>query len=157
MSMDVNVKLAGFNRIDFDRKKVRAWIRKAAGEVRKEARLMVSRRGTSARGEYPGKQRGLLQRSIRVRLARMSDQGGLWAWVGPTKIAGMKDFYPAILVRGVTGRQRTKGHKKQAAPTSGKYRIDPRGNYMEEALKRRQSGLRNQARDALRDALKARA
>lgn len=156
MSMEVNCKLVGFNRIDFDRRKVRAWIRKAAGEVRKEARALVARRGNSAGGEYPGKQHGLLQRSIRVRLARMSDQGGLWGWVGPVKVAGMKDFYPAILVRGVTGRPRTKGHKKQAAPAPGKWRIEPRGNYMQDALEKRQAGLRTQARDALRDALKAR-
>lgn len=157
MSMEVNVKLVGFNRIDFDRRKVRAWIRKAAGEVRKEARGLVARRGTSNGSEYPGKQHGLLQRSIRVRLARVSEQGGLWGWVGPVKIAGMKDFYPAILVHGVKkGRPRLKSHKKHTEVSTAKWRIEPRGNYMQDALEKRQAGLRTQARDALRDALKGR-
>jgi hypothetical protein len=65
--------------------------------------------------------------------------------IEPQKTADMKDFYPAYLWYGVRrGAKRGKSHKKQEA--TGAWRIEPRENYMVDAL--------NNSKDAVRSILK---
>ncbi|GEM_PF-6982921 len=155
MTLDVHVALSGYSEIDFDGKRVRSAIRKEAGEVRKNARRLIARKAVSNPGEYPGKMTGLMQRAIKVLMARRrGGSGGLWAAIGPVKVEGMSDFYPAILAAGVTGKPRTKGHKTQAK--NGIWRIAPRKSPMPDALKAREAATRVALRDAMIDALVAR-
>lgn len=60
----------GFRNIDYDPRALRKPLRAAGNEVRKIARMLIARRAVSEAGQYPGKQTGRMQRSIRVRLSR---------------------------------------------------------------------------------------
>lgn len=148
--LDVHVKLKGFSRIDFDRSKIRKALRKEGRGVRKEARRLVARRAISGAGQYPGRQSGALQRSIRVKVSRP----GFLVVIRPYKTAEMgKDFYPAFLHYGVRRRRiasLAKRHRKQPA---GPYRLAPRDNYMIDALESRKSTARTALKSALQDAL----
>lgn len=99
---------------------------------------MVARRAISEPGDYPGKQRGFLQRSI--GLVRPRNRDGYWIKVEPTT-AGIKKsgriYYPAVLHYG-----------------SKKRGIEPRANYMTDALDARRDQLREQLAAALQEALK---
>lgn len=147
--VDVNVRMEGFDRIDFDMPVVRKGLTAAGKLTKAEARRLVARRAISGRGEFPGKQSGMLMRSITT-----ISRGPNWIKIGPTRIAGMDVFYPAFLYYGVTGRDRRKDHKAQ--PKDGKWRIAPRGNYMAEALRRKRDSVRAVLKAALMDALKPR-
>lgn len=121
--------------IDYDRKKMRAALVRGAGTVRKEARRLLSRRAVSRPGEMPGRKSGGLWRAIGV--VSKGSKGG-WLKVGPKSIRG-RTFYPAFLFYG-----------------SKKTGLEPRGNYMEEALQNKATSVRAEAREALRGALIAR-
>ena len=71
----------GFRNIDYDPRALRKPLRAAGNEVRKMARTLIARRAVSEAGQYPGKQTGRMQRSIRVRLSR----SGYAAMVSPSK------------------------------------------------------------------------
>lgn len=144
---ETNVTIEGHSRIDFDRKKIRKAMRSLGADVRKEARRLVARRAISGAGEYPGRQTGRLMRSIKARVSR----SGFLVRVAPTKTSEMKDFYPAFLGYGVTGRARRKDHKAQVK--DGRWKVAPRGNYMTDALEHRSANVRNVLRAALQDAL----
>lgn len=147
MSLIIHETITGHQRIDFDKKQVRKAMRKFGAEIRKDARRRVARRGVSGPGDNPGRDSGELYRSIKVRVSR----SGFLARISPEKTAGMKEFYPAFLHYGVTGKPRRKDHREQ--PKDGKWRIAPRANYMTDALEARSdsicTGLRNMLQDAL--------
>lgn len=130
--LEVNVGLDFHKVIDYDRKKMRAALVRGAGTVRKEARRLLSRRAVSRPGEVPGRQSGDLWRAIGV--VSRGSKGG-WVKVGPKSIRG-RFFYPAILFYG-----------------SRKTGLEPRANYMEEALENKAPSVRAEAREALRGAL----
>lgn len=136
--MYAHVDVEGHSKIDFDKRLVRKALVKAGGQVRAEARRMVARRAISEPGDYPGKQRGFLQRSI--GLVRPRNRDGYWIKVEPTT-AGIKKsgriYYPAVLHYG-----------------SKKRGIEPRANYMTDALDARRDQLREQLAAALQEALK---
>lgn len=138
-AIELNVRIEGHTKLDFDKKVVRKALRKGGGEVRKVARRLVARRAISAPGEHPGKDTGLLQRSIGIHMAKR----GLWLRVEPRyevfKKAGVM-YYPAILYY---------GSKKQG--------IEPRGNYMTEALNQRRANVRTALRAAMEGAIVPRA
>lgn len=166
---DLNVRLDGFTRIDFERKKIRKALRQAGREIQKEARRLVSRRAISNPGEYPGKITGALQRSIQVRLSK----SGFLVRVAPyNKTNAMKVFYPALLYYGTKGL----GGIGKLAPGEGKgksnrrargdraalvserksntnYIVAPRGNYMADALESRRESARKVVFNALQDSL----
>lgn len=130
---EVNVKIDGFSRIDFDTRKVRAGMRFIGRDMQREARKLVSRRAVSKPGEIPGRDSGATQRSIRYRVSRP----GFLVRIAPFKTADMgKDFYPAFLHYG-----------------SEKNNLKPRENYMVKALENRADNTRNVLRRALEDAL----
>lgn len=129
---EVNVKLGGFSRIDFDKKKIRKTMRTLGRDVQKEARRLVARRAISGAGEYPGRQTGRLWRAIKYKVSKP----GFLVKIMPAKTADMKDYYPAFLLYG-----------------SKKRDLAPRKNYMTDALENRRSVARGALRNALKDSL----
>lgn len=150
MSLIVHETITGHSRIDFDKKLVRKAMRKFGADIRKDARRRVARRAVSGSGDYPGRATGELWRSIKVRVSKP----GFLVRISPEKTAAMKEFYPAFLHYGVTGRPRRKDHKEQ--PKDGKWRVAPRGNYMTDSLQARSDTIRAGLRSMLMDALKPR-
>lgn len=130
--LEVQVGLEFHKTIDYDRKAMRAALVRGAGAVRKEARKILGRRAVSKPGEAPGRQSGALWRSIGI--VSRGSKGG-WVKVGPKSTSG-KLFYPAFLFYG--------------SKSTG---LAPRANYMELALEKKASAVREEARDALRRAL----
>ncbi|WP_147375762.1 hypothetical protein [Noviherbaspirillum cavernae] len=170
---EVNVTLAGHSRIDFDRKRVRKALRTEAQAVRKIARRLVARRAISEPGEFPGKDSGALQRSIKFKIL---SRHGFAVRVAPYKTAEMgKDFYPAYLWYGTRGlgrierlapgegvgrsNRRRRGERAAlvaARAEKGNYVVAPRKNYMTAALDARREAAQTGIREALKDALKPR-
>lgn len=137
---EVNVKLFGFSRIDYDKKPIRKTLRQQIALVRDEARSLVSGGSPSSPGEYPGRRSGVLQRAIKSKVLR----SGLAAVARPEKTARMgKDFYPAFLVHGVKER-------KGKALSPG---LKPRKDPMPDALERRTAPATEAIRLALETAL----
>lgn len=130
----VSSTLVGHERIDFDKKAIRKVLRQQGGEIRKLARRLVARRGISGPGEMPGRDSGVLMRSIKVKVG----SGGFWAKVAPYKTSEMKVFYPAFLYYGTS-----RGLAK-------------RDNYMSNALGQRRGAAQVALYDALRNNLKPR-
>jgi hypothetical protein len=137
MTIDVHVDVQGHSKIDFDKRKIRKVLRTEGRAVQKAARRLVARKAISNPGEFPGKDRGFLQRAIGLVFPRSKD--GYWVKVEPTT-AGMKKsgrlYYPAILYFG-----------------SAKRGIAPRGNYMVAALDARRDATRAALAAGLQDAL----
>lgn len=115
----------GFDRsVDFDKKLIRKAMRSAGRLVQRGARKRVARRGGSKPGEFPARRKGLLSKSIGVKVSR----SGFLVRVAPTKIPGMRSFYPAYLNYGV---RRKPGARRDRRSIGGDaMRIDPRGNYV---------------------------
>jgi hypothetical protein len=133
---DLDVKITGFTRIDFDKKKIRKVLRKEGALVRKIARGLIMRRAISKPGEYPGRKKGATLRSIKAKVSK----SGFLVRIAPQKTAEMgKDFYPAYLFYG-------------SVPNN----LAPRKNYMTEALDRRREGARAAILNGLKDSFKAR-
>lgn len=127
----------GFKVFDlfFHRKAMRQAMERVGKDVQLAARALVSRRATSRSGQYPGRQTGVLRRSIRYRVSRP----GFMVIIQPEKTQEMgKDFYPAFLRYG-----------------SRKRNFSARRDYMEDALKKKRNEVRKVIRRALRDAIKA--
>lgn len=124
----------------FDKRKVRAGMRKAGRLVAQRAQLALA----LAKGadNYPVSRTGTTVDSIRVKLSR----SGFLVRVAPQKTSGMREYYPAYLhygvkrgsrVRGLaSGKRRARGKRAEliAARLSGEWRIKPRANYMADAL-----------------------
>lgn len=158
--LEVNEKIEGFERIDFDKAGVKKAIRAIGMLVRRDSRKKVAisavkrTRGKkvytgSKPGEYPRKLSGTLRRSITARVSRP----GFMVKIQPDPKYYAKDnFYPAFLWYGVTGKARRQDHKAQVK--DGRWRIAPRANYMADALRENESTVRAILRDALQNSLK---
>lgn len=170
-SVQVSVGLAGHKRIDFDKRAIKRTLRSEAGQIRKLARRLVSRRAASAPNEMPGRQSGALMRSIRVKVS----SGGFWAKIAPYMTSEMQEFYPAFLFYGVksqgrikrlepgqgigpTNRRRRGERAKLEAErrASSSYRLRPRDNYMVSALDTRRGAAQAAILSALKGSLKPR-
>lgn len=125
----------------FDKRKVRAGMRKAGRLVAQRAQLALAL--AKGRDNYPVSRTGTTVDSIQVKLSR----SGFLVRVAPQKTGGMREFYPAFLHYGVKrgarvrglgpGMKRRKRGKRAeliAARLSGEWRIKPRANYMANAL-----------------------
>lgn len=146
--MDVFVKWDGYSRLDFDKKKIRKVMGQEGRALQKVARKLVARRAVSAAGGFPGKQSGLLQRSIRYKVSKP----GFLVAVKPLRLPEMgKHYYPIYLLYGVTGKPARADKKAQVK--DGKWRIAPRGNYMTEALEQRRASASAAILNALQSAL----
>jgi hypothetical protein len=142
--------MAGHERIDFDRKKVRKALRAGGRDVQKEARRLVARRALSGADDAPGRRTGALWRSIKNKVSR----SGFLVKVAPQKTSEMgNDFHPAFLYYGVrNGSKRTKDHRKKGDTGTG-WRIEKRANYMAEALDHKRAGATKALESALKDSL----
>ncbi|OQS36673.1 hypothetical protein B0T40_09780 [Chromobacterium haemolyticum] len=116
-----------FDRIDFDKSKVRAGMRRVGKLVTGKAQMNVAL--ARGQGSYPRSRTGRLVHAIQYRVSR----SGFMTKVMPNMPSGSSEYYPAFLHYGVRrGAKRGKGHKKQVA--SGPWRIAPRANYIVDAL-----------------------
>lgn len=164
--IELHATIVGHSRIDFDKKQVRRTLLKEGRAVQRSARRLVARRAVSKPGEYPGKRSGDLQRSIKPRVG----SGGFWVKVAPTKTPQMEGvFYPAFLNYGTKGlgrigrlaaglglgksNRRRRGERAElvAHRRAAGYILEPRANYMTDALE----GRRDQARAAILTTLQA--
>lgn len=140
MSNEVNVRLLGFSRIDYNKNVIRKVLRQEINQVRDVARAEVSSASPSSPGEAPGKRTGVLMRAIKSKVGR----SGLAAFARPEKTSRMgKDFYPAFLRHGVKQRR---GKVLQPG-------LKPRADYMLDALARRSAAATEAIRAALERAL----
>lgn len=135
-----------FEREVFNRGQVRAGFRAAGRLVTGRAQMNLA----LSRGQegYPNKRTGTLIDAIRFRVSR----SGFMVKVMPEKTAGMRDYYPAYLHYGVkkgrrlkvlapgkghgVSNRRARGERAHAlaARSSGDWRIEPRDNYISDAL-----------------------
>jgi hypothetical protein len=137
---EVNVRLTGFSRIDFDRAPIRKALRLEINQVRNASRRLVSGSSPSAPGEYPGKRSGVLRRAIKSKVLR----SGFAAVARPEKTPQMgKDYYPAFLLHGVKQRR-----GKPLNPG-----LKPRKDYMVEGLAQRSAEATEAIREALQNSL----
>lgn len=116
---------------DFDKNKLKKGHRKVGKAVVRIARRLVSARGVSSPGAYPGLATGLLRRSIKDK----PSQSGFSTAVKPYKIAGMHDFYPAYVVYGHRGPGSTANDPRAHRKKVGKKVAAPRKNFIIEAAK----------------------
>lgn len=134
--LEIHETIAGHERIDFDKSKIRRVMRGFGQDVRKEARRRLARRAISAPGQDPGRDTGNLQRSIVFKVSR-----------------------PGFLVRiypGTTELRRKNNHWYAAYLYYGTEHLAARANYMAEALEARRDDVRVRLRGALLDSLKPR-
>lgn len=135
--LEIHETITGHERIDFDRSKIRRAMRGFGQDVRKEARRRLARRAISAPGQDPGRDTGNLQRSVIYKVSR-----------------------PGFLVRiypGTSELRRKNNHWYAAYLYYGSKRgLEPRANYMAEALEARRDDVRVRLRGALLDSLKPR-
>lgn len=136
----------GLDKLDFNRRKVRAGMRKAGRLVAGQAKMNVS----LARGSdnYPGVRTGKLRNSIDFKLSR----SGFLVRIAPKKGDGMAAPYHAYLYYGVKrGAKRRQDHRAQGG--DGPWRIKPRKNYMVDALDDKAAEIEVILRNTLRDAI----
>lgn len=149
VSIDGYLHVDGFEKFEreaFDRRKIRAGMRKVGQLVTGRAQMNLAL-GVGQKG-YPINRTGATVDSIGFKLSR----SGFLVRISPAKTSSMKDFYPAYLHYGVRlgsrlrplaagqgrGRsnRRLKGKRQEAlaARRQNGWRIEPRDNYMTDAL-----------------------
>jgi hypothetical protein len=135
-----------FGREAFDKRKIRAGMRKAGLLVTQRAQMnLVLGKGQDG---YPTNRTGETVGSIKFKVSR----SGFMVKISPTLTPAMGEFYPAYLFYGVKQGRRPgklapgkgKGRKNRRAAgararliaerAAGEWRISPRDNYMADAL-----------------------
>jgi hypothetical protein len=149
--------IEGFDRFEreaFDKRKVRAGMRKAGLLVTQKTQMNLAlARGAAG---YPRNRTGRLLHSVAFKVSR----SGFMVKIAPKKTADMSDFYPAYLHYGVKkGRKvkplaaglglgksnrRARGARNDliAARKAGAWRIDPRENYVVDGLEDASAGVK---------------
>lgn len=144
-----------FERDAFDKKKIRAGMRKAGLLVTQHAQMnLVLGKGQNG---YPANRTGETVSSIKFKVSR----SGFMVKISPTLTPAMGEFYPAYLYYGVKqGRKPQKlapgkgiGRKNRrqagvrarlvAERAAGAWRIQPHDNYMADALQDTSEQVRN--------------
>ena len=116
-----------FDKIDFDKRKVRYGFRRAGQIVTSRAQMLLAL--GKGRDGYPNNRTGALLHAINYKVSR----AGFLVKIMPDMPDGAKEYYPAYLHYGVRrGAVRRKNH--QAQGKSGPWRIAPRDNYIADAL-----------------------
>lgn len=154
-----------FQRDAFDKRQIRAGMRKVGMLVRQKAQMNLAL-GKGQEG-YPINRTGATLESISFKVSR----AGFLVRISPTKTATMAEFYPAYLHYGVKqGRRlgklapgagkgksnrRAKGARAAALAerAAGEWRIKPRGNYMADALQDSSSQIQSILSAAFANAL----
>ncbi|MCP1487987.1 hypothetical protein J3D48_004300 [Pseudomonas fluorescens] len=154
-----------FEREAFDKRKIRAGMRKAGLLVTQHAQMnLILGKG---RQGYPANLTGETVRSIKFKVSR----SGFLVRISPTLTPAMREFYPAYLFYGVKqGRRPQKlapgkgiGRKNRrqagvrarlvAERAAGEWRIKPHDNYMADALEDTSEQVRSILFAAFADAL----
>lgn len=148
-----------FEREAFDKKKVRDGMRKAGRRVQQRAQmnLMLARGAVG----YPRNRTGRLLKSISVKVSR----SGFLVKVAPRKTSDMATYYPAYLhygvkkgkrIEGTGGGRRARGARADliSARRAGSWRINPRDNYMADALQDEAAGVQKDLSVAFASSLK---
>jgi hypothetical protein len=135
-----------FGREAFDKKKIRAGMRKIGRLVTQRAQMNLAL-GKGQDG-YPVNRTGATLESITAKVSR----SGFLVKIAPRKTSAMKTYYPAFLHYGVKrgkrlgklapgkgvgkSNRRAKGARAAALAerAAGEWRIKPRDNYMVDAL-----------------------
>ena len=134
----------------FDKKKIRAGMRKAGRLVMQRAQMNLA----LARDDegYPVNRTGATLHSISFRVSK----SGFLVRVAPKKTSAMKEYYPAYLFYGVkrgarlsrlkagekhTTKRRREGIRLREARRNNEWLIAPRDNYMADALQDSQSDI----------------
>lgn len=131
--LDVNIQIQGFHRLYFDKRELKAAIRKGSREVQKEARRLIANRAVSQAGEFPGMDTGEMSRQIKTKVG----SGGFYAKVSPHKSEEMGDYYPAYLIYGT------------------KRGLEKRKDFITEALANKRGAVRSAIRRSLINAIRA--
>ncbi|PTT31899.1 hypothetical protein [Pseudomonas sp. HMWF021] len=148
-SIDGYLHVEGFNNFErdaFDKKQIRAGMRKVGLLVTQRAQMnLVLGKGQAG---YPVNRTGATVESVSYKVSR----SGFLVRISPTKTSAMEDFYPVYLHYGVKkGRRlgklapgmgkgksnrRARGDRAAALAerAAGEWRIKPRDNYMADAL-----------------------
>lgn len=168
VSIDGYLHVEGFDKFEreaFDKRKIRAGMRKAGLLVTQRAQMnLVLSRGESG---YPVNRTSELVHSIGFKVSR----AGFLVKVAPQMTSGMTAYYPAFLHYGVKQGSKVKplapgkGHGKSnrrargeradliTARKAGGWRIAPRDNYMTDALQDAKSDVQKILNDAFASAL----
>jgi hypothetical protein len=135
LSLSIRITLEPhFNRLLFDKRQLKAAIRKGGGVVQRESRRLISSRAVSSAGEFPGYDSGTMSRSIKMKVG----SGGGYVRIMPYKTPQMgDDFYPAYLAVGT--------HRG----------LKPRKDFMEAALNNKQAEIRAAISASLANSLRA--
>lgn len=102
---DINVRITGFSRIDYNKAQVKKALMVEGRAVGKIAKGLVGRKGVSSNGGDPGRVTGLLRRAIQAKAL----PGGFAVAVEPqrkvlqSKRSDRDAAYPWILAAGVAG------------------------------------------------------
>ncbi|MDD0981712.1 hypothetical protein [Pseudomonas shahriarae] len=168
VGVDGYIHIEGFEKFEreaFDKKKIRAAMRKAGKLVRQRAQMNIA----LARGQdsYPVNRTGELLGSINFKVSR----SGFMVKVAPYMTSSMGEYYPAYLHYGVRlgsrikklapGEGRGKSNRRRSGARaalvskrkSNGWRIEPRANYMSDALQDSSSDVRAILSRAFADAL----
>lgn len=139
---DSGIKVENLSIWDFDRDQLKDEIKDQSTQARKHARRLVARKVISGAGDFPGKDSGLLARSIFVKRFR----SGMGFYI-THKMKDKQFRYPFVLAYG----------RKAGVAASGRAygAIEPRKDYIAVTVKQRRKSIINAFRKALFDATKA--
>lgn len=132
--IDIRIDVDGINRILFNKRELKSAFKKGGAVVRKESRRLIASKAISVAGQFPGYDSGAMSKSIKVK----PGSGGGYVKIMPYKTSEMgKDFYPAFLMVGT------------------RRGLQPRKDFMVQALDNKQAEIKSAIRASLRNALQA--
>ena len=146
-----------FTYADFDKKVLKAFLRKQGTAVAKIARSMIKKGGpghVSAPHENPLSQSGVTVRAIKGKPSR----SGFSVVIAPFKTPAMgKDFYPAATFYGHRGPGRGAGGTRKRREKNIKHGkvAAPRNNYIVDAVKQHEPEFRRDVLKAMEDSIVA--
>lgn len=139
MPFELHTTIEGTNTLYFDKAVVRKALRREGSAVARLARWYVSGPAGSEPGEAPGTDTGALGRAIKAKVARSGFATAIAPYRTP-ELMRKGFYYPAALLFGATRR-------KQGG------RLDPRENYVMDAVQEREAKMIPALQRALYDAL----
>jgi len=167
-SIDGYLHVEGFDEFErdvFDKRKIRAGMRKVGLLITQKAQMNLALGG--GQDGYPTTRTGATVESIGFKVSR----SGFLVRISPSKTSAMEDFYPAYLHYGVKrgkklgklapgmgkGKSNRRANGARAAAlaerASGEWRIKPRDNYMADALQDSSSQVQSLLKAAFAAAL----
>ena len=140
--IDVEIDIDGFTRIYFEKKELKAALRKSGVVVRKEARRLIASHAISAAGQFPGSKTGAMSKSIKIKVGSGGGYVKVMPYMTPMMASNSAsknnpdgEFYPAFLMVGT------------------RRGLQPRKDFMVQALDNKQAEIKATIRAALQNAL----